>query len=157
MILALIDPRYLSDESNNDQKVLLTGLRVCLKIVRSPAFQQFLEVVPADDDVSSYWWPYSSSNIDNISDEDLIRFMKEKAFTLYHPVGSARMGTTSSDSVVDLDCRVHGVKGLRIMDASVFPEQISGHPTAVIGAMAYKLSDMIKQDHADDLLAHANL
>ncbi|CAL5868916.1 uncharacterized protein PFLUO_LOCUS3143 [Penicillium psychrofluorescens] len=153
----LIDPRYFSDDGNNDQKVLLTGLRVCLKIVRSPAFQRFLEVVPTDDDVSSYWWPYSSSNIDNISDEDLIRFMKEKAFTLYHPVGSARMGIASSDSVVDLDCRVHGVKGLRVMDASVFPEQISGHPTATIGAMAYKLSDMIKQDHASESVVHANL
>ncbi|KAJ5612314.1 hypothetical protein N7510_005508 [Penicillium lagena] len=154
---AIIDPRYLSDEGNNDQNVLLVGLRVCLKIIRSPAFQRFLEVVPANDDVSSYWWPYSSSNVDEISDEDLIRFMKEKAFTLYHPVGSARMGTAPSNSVVDLDCRVHGIKGLRIMDASVFPEQISGHPTATIGAMAYKLSDMIKQDHANEPLAHANL
>ncbi|GFF90984.1 hypothetical protein IFM61606_08114 [Aspergillus udagawae] len=154
----LIDPRYLSDENENDQKVLVAGLRICLKIVRSSAFQRFLEAVPVDDDVSSYWWPYSSSkNVDDISDEDLIRFMKEKAFTLYHPVGTARMGPTASDSVVDLDCRVHGVMSLRIMDASVFPEQLSGHPTATIGAMAYKLSDMIKQDHANESPAHANL
>lgn len=83
-----------------------------------------------------------------ISDEDLIRFMKEKAFTLYHPVGTAHMGPSLAASVVDLQCRVHGVKALRVMDASVFPEQLSGHPTAATGAMAFKLSHMIKQDQA---------
>jgi choline dehydrogenase len=45
---------------------------------------------------------------------------------------------------VDLEGKVHGVNGLRVMDASVFPEQISGHPTAPIAAMAAKLSTMIK-------------
>lgn len=69
--------------------------------------------------------------------------MYEKAFTLYHPVGSARMGPSPANSVVDTECRVHGVKCLRVMDASVFPEQISGHPTAPIAAMAAKLSRMI--------------
>lgn len=53
------------------------------------------------------------------------------------------MGPSPATSVVDLECQVHGVKGLRVMDASVFPEQISGHPTAPIAAMAAKLSKMI--------------
>lgn len=84
--------------------------------------------------------------------------MKEKAFTLYHPVGSARMGPNPATSVVDLQCKVHGVKGLRVMDASVFPEQISGHPTAPIGALANKLSDMIKEGRsAEDTPVAANL
>lgn len=83
--------------------------------------------------------------------------MDEKAFTLYHPVGSARMGPSPSTSVVDLECRVHGIKGLRVMDASVFPEQISGHPTAPIAAMAAKLSDMIKESNATASLISANL
>jgi len=84
--------------------------------------------------------------------------MKEKAFTLYHPVGSARMGPSPATSVVDLQCKVHGVKGLRVMDASVFPEQISGHPTAPIGALANKLSDMIKEGRsAEDTPVAANL
>lgn len=74
--------------------------------------------------------------------------MKEKAFTLYHPIGTARMGPTPDKGVVDTQCRVHGVKNLRVMDASVFPEQLSGHPTAPIGAMAFKLSDMIRQGKA---------
>lgn len=145
---ALIDPKYLTDEGNNDRNVLLAGLRVCLRILRSPAMQQCFEPI-TDDNPSSYWWPYSASDIAKVSDDDLIRFMKEKAFTLYHPVGTARMGPSPATSVVDTQCRVHGVKNLRVMDASVFPEQLSGHPTAPIGAMAFKLSEMIKQDRAD--------
>lgn len=125
--------------------------------MRSPAFQKFLEPVPVDDDPSSYWWPYSSSDIDAISEADLIRWMKEKAFTLYHPVGTARMGPTPSTSVVDLECKVHGVNRLRVMDASIFPEQISGHPTAPIGALAFKLSAMIRQGAAAEMLTSAKL
>lgn len=127
---------------------------MCLKIMRSPAFEKFFEPVPVNDDTSSYWWPYSSSDIDSITDEQLIRFMKEKAFTLYHPVGSARMGPSPSTSVVDLQCRVHGVNRLRVVDASIFPEQVSGHPTAPIGALAFKLSDIIKQTHGADIRAN---
>ncbi|KAJ5820583.1 hypothetical protein N7474_006174 [Penicillium riverlandense] len=153
----IIDPKYLSDEGENDRNVLLVGIRVCLQIIRSPAFKKFLEPVPVNDDPTSYWWPLSSSNIDNITDEQLIRFMDEKAFTLYHPVGSARMGPSPATSVVDPECRVHGVEGLRVMDASVFPEQISGHPTAPIAAMAAKLSDMIKGSNAAASLVSANL
>lgn len=114
------------------------------QVMRSNALKPFLDPVPPSDDPTDYWWPYSCSDPDIIPDETLLRFMKEKAFTLYHPVGTARMGPSESDSVVDLQCKVHGVKGLRVMDASIFPEQISGHPTAPIGALAYKLSDMIK-------------
>jgi choline dehydrogenase len=155
--LAIIDPRYLSDENGNDRKVLLTGLRVCLEIMRSPAFQKVFEVVPVDDKDFSYWWPFSSAGIEDISDEELVCFMKEKAFTLYHPVGSARMGPSPDSSVVDLQCRVHGVSGLRVMDASIFPEQLSGHPTAPIDAIAFKLSDMIKHGEKRDTSPHAHL
>lgn len=119
---------------------------MALKVIRSPALSKFLEPVETNDDMWSYWWPYSSSDIDKITDDQLQRFMVQAAFTLYHPIGTARMGSDPATSVVDPECKVHGVQGLRVMDASVFPEQISGHPTAPIGAMAYKLSDMIKRD-----------
>lgn len=143
-LTARIDPNYLSDEDNNDLKVILTGLRVCLRIMRSPALAKYLEPVPSDDNPLSFWWPYSSSDIEKIPDEDLTKWLKEKAFTLYHPVGTARMGSSPETSVVDTQCRVHGVGRLRVLDASVFPDQISGHPTAAIGAMAYKLSEMMR-------------
>lgn len=123
----------------------MTGLRVCLRIMQSPALRKYLEPVPVNDDPSSYWWPYSCSNVDAITDEQLNRFLQEKAFTLYHPVGTARMGPERGSSAVDLECRVHGVKGLRVMDASVFPEQLSGHPTATIAAMALRLGEEIRR------------
>jgi choline dehydrogenase len=145
---AVIDPKHLSDKGSNDRKVLRAGLRQCVKIVNTPALQKFLEPVPTDDEVSSYWWPYSSTNANTITDDELDRFVDEKAFTLYHPVGTARIGPSPSTSVVDLRCRVHGVNGLRVADASVFPEQISGHPMAPVGAVASKISAMIKEDHA---------
>lgn len=142
--LAVIDPAYWTDKDDNDKKVLLVGLRVCLKIARSKAFQEFLETAPVNDDPDSFWWPYSSSNIDAITDDQLMEWMKKTAFTLYHPIGTARMGPNPQNSVVDLQGRVHGIKGLRIMDASIMPEQISGHPTAPIIAMAEKMSDLIR-------------
>lgn len=124
----------------------MAGMRLGLRIMRSPAFQKYLDPVPANDDPSSYWWPYSCSDIDAVTDEQLRRFILERAFTLYHPVGTARMGPSPSSSVVDLECRVHGVHGLRVVDASIFPEQISGHPTAPIAAIAHRASQLIRND-----------
>ncbi|KAK2612285.1 hypothetical protein QQS21_001711 [Conoideocrella luteorostrata] len=140
----LIDPKYLTDEEDNDRKVLIAGMRLSLQIMRSPAFKKYLDPVPTNDDPSSYWWPYSCSDIDAITDEQLGRYVIERAFTLYHPVGTARMGPSPSNSVVDLECRVHGVANLRVVDASIFPEQISGHPTAPIAAIAHKASRIIR-------------
>ncbi|KHN94893.1 Glucose-methanol-choline oxidoreductase [Metarhizium album ARSEF 1941] len=144
----IIDPRYLTDEEDNDIKVLIVGIRLCLKIMRSPSFQKYLEPVPTNDDTTSYWWPYSCSDVDAITDEQLGRFLVERAFTLYHPVGSARMGPAPSSSVVDVECRVHGTSRLRVVDASIFPEQISGHPTAPIAAIAHRASELIQKCYA---------
>ncbi|KAM3473085.1 hypothetical protein MY5147_004974 [Beauveria neobassiana] len=143
----IIDPKYFSDEGDNDRKVMLAALRLSIKIAQSPHWKPYVEEIPRCDEPGHLWWPSSSSDPDSIPDEQLLAFMKEKAFTLYHPVGTARMGPEedAGNSVVDLDCRVHGVGRLRVVDASVFPEQISGHPTAVIGAIAYKMSDVIKR------------
>ena len=54
------------------------------------------------------------------------------------------MGLDPKDSVVDAELRVHGIKNLRVVDASVFPTQVTGHPCSVIIAIAEKASDMIK-------------
>lgn len=79
----IIDPKYWSDADDNDRKVLLVGLRVCMKIIKSEALGKYLEPVPTNDDPESYWWPYSSSNIDAITDDQLRQWMGKTAFTLY--------------------------------------------------------------------------
>ena len=58
------------------------------------------------------------------------------------------MGPSPSDSVVDTNLFVHGVDGLRVVDASVFPTTVSGHPCAVIVAVAERAADLIKAAHA---------
>lgn len=59
------------------------------------------------------------------------------------------MGSSSQTSVVNPQLQVHGIRGLRVVDASAFPTQISGHPQAVIVAMAEKAADIIKKSLLD--------
>ncbi len=66
---------------------------------------------------------------------------------------SAKMGASADTSVVDPELRVHGVRGLRVMDASVFPTMVSGHPCAVIIAMAERAADLMKASAKDQEVA----
>lgn len=59
-------------------------------------------------------------------------------------VGTAKIGASQDEGVVDPELRVYGVDGLRIVDASVFPNQMSGHPMCIIYAMAYRAADLIR-------------
>jgi choline dehydrogenase len=59
-------------------------------------------------------------------------------------VGTAKIGASAEEGVVDPQLRVYGIDGLRVMDASVFPKQMSGHPACIIIAMAYRAADIIQ-------------
>ena len=78
-----------------------------------------------------------------VHDETLERALNTCSHTLYHPVGTCRMGT-DADSVVDPQLRVRGVDGLRIADASVMPTIIRGHTHAPSVLIGEKASDLIK-------------
>lgn len=75
-------------------------------------------------------------------------YVKHFTFTIYHYSGTAKMGPSSDRSaVVDHRLRVHGIKNLRVADASIMPEIMSGHPNGPVFMIAEKAADMIKEDH----------
>lgn len=124
-----IDPRYFSDDL--DMPVLIAGVRRVREIVAAAAF----------DGVRG---AELSPGAESKSDEELGLMIRRLATTGHHPVGTCRMGPgDDAGAVVDAELRVRGVEGLRVCDASVFPDQISGNPNAAIIMIAEKAADMI--------------
>jgi len=120
-----IEPRYLSEPG--DLALTLEGIRISREIVAQRAFDRWrgTEVFPGDALRSA---------------AELAASVRRKAETVYHPVGSCRMGPASDPlSVVDARLRLHGVEGLRVVDASVMPDIVSGNtnaPTIMIAERA---------------------
>ncbi|TBN56836.1 glucose-methanol-choline oxidoreductase [Glaciihabitans arcticus] len=128
---AVIDPGYLTDSGGEDRATLLAGIALCDEILAQPALA---EVVG-----KGYVRPLGAETLSR--EERAVVALEKHAHTLYHPVGTARMGTDSG-SVVDEQLRVRGVDGLRVADASVMPSIIRGHthaPSLVIGEKAVDL------------------
>ncbi|HYP25924.1 MAG TPA: choline dehydrogenase [Blastocatellia bacterium] len=128
----VIQPNYL--QSENDRKVLIDGVKLCRRIAQAKAFDGFR---------GKEVWPES----ENQSDEAIHGFIRRTAETLYHPVGTCRMGNDSM-AVVDERLRVCGVEGLRVVDASIMPTHITGHPNAVVMMIAEKAAAMMKEPDA---------
>lgn len=126
----VIDPRYLSDPDGADRAAMLAGLRVAATIARSPALA---------DIVGRVVRPLHASGLD---DETLERTLDSCSHTIYHPVGTCRMGRDKR-SVVDPQLRVRGVSGLRVADASVMPAIIRGHTHAPAVVIGEKAADLI--------------
>jgi choline dehydrogenase len=124
----LVDPWLLSH--SDDLSTLLRGFKLGRQISRAPSFARYSahEVQPgpaAQDDTA------------------LIDYIRRAASTVHHPCGSCRMGT-DGDAVVDPQLRVHGVEGLRVADASIFPSVVGGNTNAAIVMIAEKAADMIR-------------
>jgi choline dehydrogenase len=123
-----IQPRYL--EGPHDLELLVRGVHLLRTIAGAKAFDPFRgeEVLPG---------PRVRS------DEDLARFVRERMETLYHPVGTCRMGGDHL-GVVDARLRVRGTEGLRVADASVMPTLAGGNTNAPVIMIAEKAADLIR-------------
>lgn len=84
---------------------------------------------------------------DRITDEAILDYIREHANSVYHPVGTCRMGPSPQADVVDARLRVHGIRGLRVADASIMPTILSGNTNAACVAIADKAADMILEDN----------
>ena len=127
-----IAPRYLS--TAQDRQVAADALRVTRRIVAQQAFSRYRprEIKPG---------------MQYQTDEDLSRLAGEIGTTIFHPVGTAKMGPASDPrAVVDAQLRVHGVAGLRIADASVMPTITSGNTAAPTLMIAERAAQWIAQD-----------
>lgn len=120
----LIQPNFLAHP--DDQAVLLKGMRKAIQIVQTSAFSTNCKIeVPVND-----------------SDDTLLNHVVKSLETLYHPVGTCKMGQDHL-AVVDDSLNVHGIKGLRVADASIMPEITSGNTNAATIMIGEKAADMI--------------
>ncbi|KIM91603.1 GMC oxidoreductase [Piloderma croceum F 1598] len=125
----VVDPNYLSHL--NDLKILIHANRLCMRIGHAKALESMLDLKAKPTDKKDYFWS-GDVDPDTVTDEEIADFIRDNAETIYHPVGTARISIDDKDSVIDPDLKVHGVQGLRVVNASIFPSQISGHPTAAL-------------------------
>jgi choline dehydrogenase len=127
-----IDPNYFAEE--HDRKVIVAGLRMLREIYRQPAFRELwdLEMVPGEAAAS---------------DAELLEFARSKGGTVFHPVGTCRMGE-DAEAVVDSQLRVHGIERLRVIDASVMPTMISANTNAAAIMIGEKGADLIRHPPA---------
>ncbi len=123
----LIEPNYLSEEI--DRKVLVAGIKMLRDVYRQPAFRDLVdgEVLPGSD---------------RLDDGALFDFAREKGGTVFHPVGTCRIGSDAR-AVVDPQLRVRGAERLRVIDASVMPEIISANTNAASIMIGEKGADLV--------------
>ena len=80
--------------------------------------------------------------------EQIVEDIRERCSSVFHPVGTCRMGADPGDAVVDHRLRVHGIEALRIVDASIFPSITSGNTNAPVIMVAEKAADLVLEDAA---------
>jgi choline dehydrogenase len=124
-----IHANYLGDPQGFDLRVLIEAVRLSRRILQQPAFRDWQagEIFPGED---------------ARDDAALADFVRRKAETIYHPVGTCRMGADAR-AVVDPQLRVNGVAALRVVDASVMPRLIGGNTNAPTVMIAERAGDLV--------------
>jgi choline dehydrogenase-like flavoprotein len=128
-----IDPNFLAEPG--DMERLMRGFKLMRGILSQPALARFgAEELPA------------SAGARN--DAQIEEFIRNHADTIYHPAGTCRMGPDPRSDVVDARLRVHGLRGLRVVDASIMPTLVGANTNAPTIMIAEKAADMIQADAA---------
>ena len=131
-VMPLIDPAFLQDP--DDVQRMVRGFKVMRQLLQQPALARHGGVE-------------SAASRDAQSDAQIEQFIRGHADTIYHPVGTCRMGPdAAAGAVVDARLRVHGVDRLRVVDASAMPSVVGGNTNAPVIMMGEKAVDMIRQD-----------
>ncbi|MCW8885670.1 MAG: choline dehydrogenase [Motiliproteus sp.] len=125
-----IHPNYLATEE--DQKTAIESIKVTRQIINAPALAPLIK-------------EEHEPGVQHQTDEELLEYARNRATTIYHPTGTCKMGSDDM-AVVDDRLRVHGLKGLRVADASIMPVIVSGNTNAPTIMIGEKVSDMIKED-----------
>ncbi len=129
----VIDPRYLSDPAGLDRAAMMEGLRICARIAEAPPLKGLLGPIARPRDATE------------LNETTLELALSTCSHTLYHPLGTCRMGSDDA-SVVNPELRVRGVDGLRVADASVMPSTVRGHTHAPSVLIGEKAADLIRAD-----------
>lgn len=125
-----IDPRFLSDD--RDLQTMIKGARITREIFMQEPWAKYRHRELFGTDQAQ-------------SDADWAEHIRARADTIYHPVGTCKMGTDDM-AVVDPELRVHGLTGLRVVDASIMPTLIGGNTNAPTIMIAEKAADLIRKD-----------
>jgi choline dehydrogenase len=126
-VAPIIQPNYL--EAEEDRRALREGVKLARDVFAQAAFDP-------------YRGPELMPGAHVQKDDQIDVFVRKTAETIYHPVGSAKMGV-DEDAVVDPQLRVYGIEGLRVVDASVMPALVSGNTNAPTIMIAEKAADMM--------------
>ncbi|WP_419697123.1 GMC family oxidoreductase [Mesorhizobium muleiense] len=128
-------PKIVANAFSTEADVaeMLAAVKFVRKIAAMPAMAEIIEeeVLPGPSITS---------------DADLIQDFRKRSGTVYHPVSSCRMGPDATAAVVDPRLRVHGLEGLRVIDASIFPDNITGNTNAAAIMTGWKGAELVLED-----------
>ncbi|HEY2247014.1 MAG TPA: choline dehydrogenase [Bradyrhizobium sp.] len=124
-----IDPNFLGEEA--DLEAMVAGFKTTRRLMETPALRALQKKDMFTSDVKT--------------DDDIRNILRSRVDTVYHPVGTCKMGSDAT-AVVDPKLRVHGLEGLRVVDASIMPTLIGGNTNAPTIMIGEKAADMIKAE-----------